>query len=245
MLKTIYSEAFRAPTFYEAFFEDSTQRANPGLHSEVVRSVEATVEQKAGRHRFLMGAFRTWWQDMIFLQANDDGTYSYRNAASIDNYGYNARAEGAVGDLSYGFSVTGAYSRRRSPDGTSELPAAPQLFGNARLAYDLPGVLPTVAIATSLVGKRPADRAVDGNFAVTPYAPAEVNLRLTLSDRIPGLRDLSYRLSGTYVTASHSPYVAGPIQTVDPAAPGPRPFAQLAPINRLTVFLTLQYDFSL
>lgn len=246
VLKTIYSEAFRAPTFYESYFEDDSQRPNPHLASEVVRSVEATFEQKAGRHRFLMGAFRTWWNDMIFLQANPDGqTYSYRNAASIDNYGYNARAEGSFGDLSYGLSVTGAQSRRSSDDGTTELPAAPQLFGNARVAYDFPGIFPTVALATSFVGKRLADRALDGNFAVTPSVPAEVELRLTLSDRIPGLRDLSYRLSGTYVTASHTPYVAGPIQTVDPAAPGPAPSAQLAPVNRLTAFLTLQYDFSL
>lgn len=245
VLKTIYSEAFRAPTFYEALYEDATQQPNPALRSEVVRSLEATIEQKAGKHRFLMGAFRTWWQDMIFLQANPDQTYTYRNASSIDNYGYNARAEGGFGDLAYGFSVTGAYSRRSTPDGSTALPAAPQLYGNARVAYDLPGSLPTVALATSFVGKRPADRAFDGNFAVTPYAPAEVELRLTLSDRIPGLRDLSYRLSGTYATASHSPYVAGPTQSVDPATVGPRPFAQLAPVNRFTTFLTLQYDFSL
>jgi outer membrane receptor for ferrienterochelin and colicins len=245
VLKTIYSEAFRAPTFYEAFYQAAQQRPAPDLRSEGVRSLEATVEQKIGKHRFLMGAFRTWWHDMIFLQAVDENTYQYGNGASIDNYGYNARTEGAMGELRYGFSVTGAYSRRRIPDGTEALPAAPQLFGNARIAYTLPGALPTVALATSFVGKRPADRANDGNFAVVPYAPAEVDLRLTLSGYVPGLRGLSYRLSANYVTASHSPYVAGPTQTVDTSAPGPRPYAELAPVNRFTTFLTLQYDFSL
>lgn len=245
VMKAIYSEAFRAPTFYESFYEDAKQRRAADLGSEVVRSVEATIEQKAGRHRFLMGAFRTWWKDMIFLEAIGDDTYMYRNAASIDNYGYNARAEGAVGDLSYGFSLTGAHTRRSTPDGTEALPTAPQLYGNARVAYDLPGGLPTVALATAFVGKRPADRAFDGNFGKTPYAPAQAELRLTLSGRVPGLRDLSYRLVGTYVTAAHSPYVAGPTQAVDPETPDPRPNAQLAPVNRLTTFLTLQYDFSL
>lgn len=245
VLKGIYAEAFRAPTFYEAFYEDASQRPNPNLRSEVVRSVETTVEQKVGAHRFMMGAFRTWWTNMIYIGADADGIYQSRNASSIDNYGYNARADGAFGDLSYGVSVTGAHSRRRTPDGTEVLPAAPQIYGNARLALDLPGALPTVAVATSFVGKRPADRVLDGNFALPPYAPAELELRLTLSDHMPGIRNLSYRVSGSYVTASRSPYVAGPTQTVDPNASGVRPLAELAPINRLTTFLTLQYDLSL
>ncbi len=244
VLKTIYSEAFRAPTFYELYYEDSGQLPASGLRSEVVRGVEATVEQKIGQHRFLMGGFRTSWRNMVYLGAADNGLIQYQNAASIENYGYNARADGGFGDFTYGLSVTGAHSRRKTPDGTEALPAAPQFYGNARVAYDLPGSWPTVALATSFVGRRPADRINDGGFAVPPYAPAEVELRLTLSDRVPGFRDLSYRLATSYVTASRSPYVAGPTQYVDPAAPGPSPVAELAPVNRLTTFLTLQYDFS-
>ena len=245
VLKVVYAEAFRAPTFYEAFYEGPGQRSPVGLRSETVRSLEATVEQKVGRHRFLMGAFRTWWRDMIYLETLEDGSLQYVNAASIDNFGYNARAQGAFGNLHYGLSVTGAYSRRNTPDGTEALPVAPQLFGNARLAYDFPGALPTVALATSLVGKRPADRAFDGGFAVTPVASAQVDLRLTLSDRFPGIPELSYRLSANYVTSSRSPYVVGPTQTGEADASGARPSAELAPINRLNTFLTLQYDLSL
>jgi hypothetical protein len=189
-----------------------------------------------------MGVFRTWWSDMIQLAAVEDGVFQYRNAAAIDNYGYNARVDGAVGDLRYGMSVTGARARRQTPDGTEVLPAAPQLFGNARVSYELPAGLPTVALATSLVGRRPADRILDGNFTPPPYAPTEVQLRLTLSGRVPGLSALSYRLATSYVTASRSPYVVGPTQAVDLTAPGPRPSAELAPVNRLTTFLTLQYD---
>jgi len=46
------------------------------------------------------------------------------------------------------------------------------------------------------------------------------------------------------VTASQSPYVAGPTQIVDPTA-SVRPTAELAPINRFTVFGTIQYDLPL
>jgi outer membrane receptor for ferrienterochelin and colicins len=243
VLKLIYSEAFRAPSFYEAFFETKDLHPSPDIKSEVVKSVEATLEQRAGQHRFLMGLFRSWWSGMISIEQLEDGTYQYRNNANVDNYGYNARAEGAFGDLRYGLSVTGAHSRRVSDTDSLELPVAPQLFGNARLSYDLPHAWPTVAVAATFVGKRPSDRVFDPTFASPAYAPAASQIRLTLSERVPGIDGLSYRLGATFVTASRSAYVAGPLQ-VAPADTPVRRDAELAPINRLSVFGTLQYDFS-
>jgi outer membrane cobalamin receptor len=241
VVKAIYSEAFRAPTFYEAYYESPQQHPSPDIHSEVVRGVESSVEQKVGPHRFLMGVFATRWSDMISLEVDASGLYQYRNVSSIDSYGYNARAEGAFGVLRYGLSVTGAHTRRNAPDGAEPLAAAPQLYGNFRLSYDLPDALPVVALAATFVGSRPADRALDGNFATTPYAPTSLELRATLSERVPGLPALSYRFGGSFVSASQSPYVAGPTQIVDPNA-AIRPQAELAPINRYTAFGTLQYD---
>jgi outer membrane cobalamin receptor len=242
--RAIYSEAFRSPTFYEAFFQDAQQHPAPDIHAEVVRGVECSIEQTMGSHRVLMGVFRTWWSDMISLEALPDGSYQYRNVASIDNYGYNARADGTLGPLRYGLSVTGAHTRGNGPDGDHPLPVAPQIFGNARLSYDLPELLPDVALATTFVGRRPADRALDGGFTPTPYAGPELRLRATASERFPAVPGLSYRLGAEYVTAAVSPYVAGPTQTVDPSL-DVHPSAELAPINRFTVFATLQYDLPL
>jgi outer membrane cobalamin receptor len=243
--KVLYSEAFRAPTFYEAFYESPQQHPSPNIRSEVVRSLESTLEQRVGRHRFLMGVFRTWWSDMIELQQLGADSFQYQNTSAIDNYGYNARADGTIGQLRYGMSVTGAYTRRVEPSGdTHALAVAPQLFGNLRASYDLPDYWPTVAVASTLVGKRPADRAFDGNFATTPYAPASVEVRLTLSERVPGVPNLSYRIGASFVSASRNPYVVGPNQIFGPDV-SPRPSAELVPINRFTTFGTLQYDLPL
>lgn len=241
--KATYAEAFRAPTYYEAYYETADQVPSPNLRPEVVRGAEASLEQAFGTHKLLMGVFRTWWSDMVaFRFADDVGKYRYENVSAIDNAGYNARIEGSFGELRYGLSVTGAHSRKTTPDGTKPLPVAPQLFGNARVSYDLPGRLPIVALASQLVGPRLADRALDGGFPTLPVAPTQVRLRLTVSDTITYVPGLSYRVGVDFATASRSAYVAGPNQYLDANDPD-RPSAQLAPVNRLTAFSTLQYEF--
>ena len=120
------------------------------------------------------------------------------------------------------------------------LTVAPQFFGNARVAYDFQDNWPTVALAMSFVGPRLADRALDGGFPVLPVAPMNVQTRFTVSGVIPKVSGLSYRLVGNVASASVNPYLAGPNQSVGPDnAP-----AELSPINRLTVFGTLNYDLS-
>ncbi len=244
VLKVSYAEAFRAPTFFEAFYESPDQKPNPDIHAETVRGAESSIEQRIGRHKILFGAFRTWWSDMISIRPIGDDVYQYENTSRIDNYGYNARAEGAIGNLRYGASVTGAYTRRKTPDGSESLPVAPQLFGNLRAAYDLPGYWPTIAAATAFVGKRSADRVNDGNFDPAPYAPVSAEIRLTLSERVPYVPGLSYRIGATYNTGNVSPYVAGPIQGVDAGA-AIRPSAELTPVVRFSTFGTLQWDLPL
>jgi outer membrane receptor protein involved in Fe transport len=242
VLKLIYAEAFRVPTYYELYYEAAgSQTAAPNLRSESVRSAEASVEQKWGAHRLLFGVFRTWWSDMVASEVLADGTSQYQNLSHIDNFGFNAQLEGSRGDVRWGLSVTEAYTRRQTTDGSQMLPVSPSLFGNARIAYDLPGALPTVALAATLVGSRLADRANDGSYVPLPTAPAQARLRLTVSDKVPGHEALSWRVSAEYATAGSSAYVAGPA----PSAGGPAPRAELAPVNRFTAFASLQYDLGL
>jgi outer membrane receptor for ferrienterochelin and colicins len=247
VVKGVYSEAFRAPNYFESIYRlnDSSGEANQ-LNPEVVRGLEATVEQRFGAQRFLLGGYRTWWHDMISLTLLDPatGALAYRNASKIDNYGLNALFEGSQGQWRYGASLTWAYARRIIEGQTLRLPVAPQVFGNARLSYDLPGDWPTLALATSFVGSRLADRANDGNFPVTPRAPASLTLRGTVSGDVPHVPGLGYRLSVNYVTGDVSPYVVGPNQVEDPSV-SPRPNADLAPVNRLSTFATLFYNLPL
>jgi len=236
--KIIYSEAFRPPNYYEYHYAGGP---NPSLRSETERSVEASFEQRIGAHRLLLGAFRSWWSDMVQLVFNPEtNNLGYENASTIDNYGVNGVVDGQQGAFHYGLSFTGAFTRRRAGDVSTRLTVAPQVFGNARVAYDLPHSLPTLALAASVVGPRLADRALDGNFAVEPKAPTQVQLRATAGGDLRAIPGLTYRVSFDYAVSSTNPYVAGPTQFVDPSAPN-RPVAELAPVNRMTFFLTLQY----
>ncbi|HEY3595381.1 MAG TPA: hypothetical protein VGL13_15950, partial [Polyangiaceae bacterium] len=141
--------------------------------------------------------------------------------------------------LRYGLNVTGAYARRTNPDGTTQpLSVAPQIYGNAHVSYDLPGDWPVLGLAALYVGRRPADRAFDGGFTPTPYAPPQLELRATISGQIPGIAGLSYRVFADYAVADRNPYVVGPVQIATPAQPS----AQLSPVDQFRTTVGLQYD---
>jgi outer membrane receptor protein involved in Fe transport len=258
-IKIIYSEAFRSPTIYEQTYSDGVTQVPAGhLKPETVRSVESSLEQRFGAHRVLVGAFRSWWDDMVLissltpdevaaaiaagqLSSDASSVLQYRNESSITNYGFNGAFEGSLsgGVLRYGLNVTGAYARRSHADGTSQrLTVAPQWYGNAHFSYDLPGDLPVFGLTALFVGRRPADRAFDGGFDPTPYAPAQFQFRATLSGVVPGVRGLSYRVSADYAAADRNPYVIGPVQFAVPTQPS----AQLSPVDQLRTTVGFQYD---
>jgi outer membrane cobalamin receptor len=259
-LKLIYSQAFRAPSAYEIEYANPTYQIKPAaLSAETVRSVEGSLEQRFGSQRILLGAFRSWWRDMVSLRALnatelaaalaggqlDSGAteaYQYRNLAKIQNYGINASFEGSLlGDrLRYGLNLTDAVSRVDQGDGSPhELTVGPSLFGNARVAYDFSQPWPTLGLAMQYLGRRPADRAFDGGFAQTPYADPHVELRLTASGETPLLSGLGYRVIGDYAFAKTAPYVIGPNQD---AADATTPY-ELAPVRRMQLFLELEYQY--
>lgn len=259
-LKAIYAEAFRAPTAYELLFSDPDAQVRAGeLQPETVRSIEGSIEQTFGTQRILFGVFQSRWSNMVQLGTLSDeevanaiaagelsdgveGAGQYRNVARVDNYGYNASYEGMALDrrLRYTLNVTGAYTRIDVGDGTPpRVPTVgPQLFGNARISYDLGAPLPTLALAAHGFGSRPADRAFDGGFTEKPYASAGLELRATISGPVPGVEGLRYRASTTYATAKKGAYVVGPnLYAADETTR-----AELSPVSRLTGFVGLEYQ---
>lgn len=268
--KAIYSEAFRTPSWQESEWSSAQQIVADRLQPESVRSVEALLDQSLGAHHLMFGLFRSWWSDLVELhllsleeinQAASRGQVlidaynvsQYRNVASIENYGFNAGYDGsfAEGRLRYALNVTGSIARGNSADrGSEPLGVAPQFFGNARLSYALPTGWPALAIAAQFVNKRPADRAFTGRFSPAPYAPANVELRGTVSGAFPGVQGLSYRLSVDYNFAGRGPYVVGPTQdargVLEPSFIPTVPrhaAAELNPIDRVRTTLGLQYEF--
>lgn len=259
-LRAMYAEAFRAPSVYEAFYSETTYWAKShDLSPESVRSVELSLEQRAGAHRVFAGVFRSWWQNMIFLETitGEDvaveiargelepwvtDAIQYRNVAEIDNHGLNAGVDGGFleGKLRYGASMTGAVSRRHNSDGTTQpLTVGPAVSGNARISYDFAGDLPVLAVVGQLIGARAADRAYDGGFSTKPFVGTSAVLRGTVSGGMPWIEGLSYRVTAEYATASHAPYVVGPQQYAADASDT----ADLSPIDRFRTGVGLQYDF--
>jgi outer membrane receptor for ferrienterochelin and colicins len=266
-LKGSYAEAFRSPSYVETDYTSTIQLVPGRIVPEGVRSVEGSLEQKIGAQRLLFGVFRSWWQNMIENHVlsleeqreavgrgeallNAFGVAQFRNVSRIDNWGLNATFEGTSGgaqELHYGLNATAAIARREEP-GTPRvpLPVAPQLFGNARIAYDIPGEWPTLGLAAHYLAKRPIDRAYDGGWANGTYAPPQLEMRATISGSIPFVKGLSYRITGTYSIAERGPYVVGAEQVYEGirfpnGAPAPTS-PQLLPLDQLRTSIGLQYD---
>ena len=260
-LKGSYAEAFRSPSYAETDYHSTVQLPVVGrLLPERVRSVEGSFEQKLGAQRILFGVFRSWWADIVenhVLSVSEQeaavargeiglatfGVSQFRNVSKIENYGMNGTFEGTAGpdrQLHYGLNATAAIARRDEIGVTSvPLAVAPQLFGNARLAYDIPGDWPTLAIAAHYVGRRPIDRAYDGGWPTGNNAPAQLETRGTIVGPLPILRGLTYRLTATYAIAERGPYVVGAQQAFENTDRSP----QLLPLDRFRTSIGLQYDF--
>jgi outer membrane receptor for ferrienterochelin and colicins len=256
-LKLIYSQAFRAPSFYESDFSHPLQPAAVGLRPEYEESVEASLEQRVAGHRLFFGAFATHWTDLIDFyrfsareaaQYVAEGkaflppAYIERNLSSIRNWGFNAAFEGtqASNALQYGVNLTAAlaFEQDTGQDATP-LPISPRAFGNAHVSYDLPGALPTVALAASAESARPFQGAFTSGYMPIPYSPAQLIVQATVSGPIPVVPGLSYRITGFYAAADREPYLYGPAVTPSPQTPSP----SLVPIDRARATAGLTYEF--
>ncbi len=263
-VKTSYSEAFRAPSWSETDLANYRVAPAIGLLPEKVRSIEGSVEQRFGTQRVLAGVFRSDWDNLVALEplsAADQldlqrqgrlplfvppGVAQYRNVGTVENYGINASFEGSLvtGQLRYAVNATEAYTRTRIGGTTELLPVAPQFFGNARIAYAFGGAAPTIALGVSHLGRRPADRPLVAGGPLV-FVPALTELRLTLTGAVPLVRGLSYRVSAAYATSETSAYTAGPnlaLTNNGPSTTTPPPLG-LAPVDRMSAFVGLKYDF--
>jgi len=265
-LKAIYSEAFRAPSWQETSSFSPFQIVAKELRPETVRSAEAVFDQALGSHHLLFGVFRSWWNDLVeahllsseevveaqrrheidLLSGNHQQT-QYRNVSSIDNYGFNAGYDGSLGEgrFRYGASVTGAVARQHEGSAPAQtLKVAPQFFGNLRFSYDLPGDLPTLAVAAHYIARRPTDRVFQ--FDPPVYASPQLELRGTVSGPLGFVKGLSYRGSANYAFASRGAYVIGPNQGINLNPTGVGDYygpPERIPVDQFRVMVGLQYDF--
>jgi outer membrane receptor protein involved in Fe transport len=220
--KIMYAEAFRAPTAFDIYYYDPTTQIPGGdLKPEVVRSIEASYEQRFGAQIFQIGVFRSWWQDLLLSEELsedevldlvakgelEDGTESgvqVRNVEKIRSFGANVAYDGSLegGRFRYGASLTQAFARKDDDDPSTpptELAVAPSLFANARISYDLAHGLPTIGLAARWVDRRPADDYPEGG-----HARPNIELRAALSGPIAA--GFSYLATVNYQTAESGAY---------------------------------------
>ena len=252
-LKLIYSTAFRAPTAWDVYYGDPSYwiPGGEGLEPEGVRSVEVSAEQRFGSQRLFLGAFRSWWEDLVLLQdltedevaaaigsglllPETQAGVQLRNVSKIESYGWSAGYYGALGggSLRYGVSLTQAHTRIREPGGASELvPVAAPTVGNARVAWSLPDAWPTLALAARYVSRRPTTDYVRD---LPQYVDPQVELRAAVSGELP-IDGLSYRFTANYSFLDSGPYAVG-------ATPADGSARQLLPIDQFRLGVGLQYD---
>lgn len=256
-LRSIYSEAFRAPNFWQSDYGDPLKARSESLDPERVRSVEGSFEQRFGAHRLFFGVFWSSWRDLIELRPLDAAQAraaaerrllaiavagvahsQHQNAARIRSAGFNAGVDGRFGErVRYGLTLTEAYSRRRGAEGESTpLPVAPHLTGNGRIALELAEPYPTLGLAASLLSPRLIDRAA--GFDPTPYAPARLHLSAAATGRLPIGSGWSYRLRAERIFGTDGPYAIGNLLVGTPENPSP----QFSPSAAYRWTLGIHYD---
>jgi outer membrane receptor for ferrienterochelin and colicins len=255
-LKAIYSEAFRAPTAFDIYYNDPTTQIPGGksLTPERVRSAEVSMEQRAGSHIFEVSAYYSKWRDLFLgtdasgdalaaasargeLSDGTDEAVQIQNVSRITSYGMDLGYRGSMlaRRLGYAIGITGAFARREEPGGERErLAVMPHAFANARVSYELGGKLPTLALAGRFVPRRPLETYPEDTreFAI-PFG----EIRAVISGPI-GATGLSYSLSGNVITAKTTAYVAGDY-------PLPNGETEKSPNDRLSIGAGLSYDLPL
>jgi outer membrane receptor for ferrienterochelin and colicins len=114
------------------------------------------------------------------------------------------------------------------------------MFGNARIAYELPTGWPTLALSGHYLARRPIDRAYDSNWPPEgTYAPPQLELRAAVTGPVPFVKGLSYRFTANYGFADRGPYVVGAEQVFEGLN---QRSPQLLPLDRFRTGILLQYD---
>jgi hypothetical protein len=119
---------------------------------------------------------------------------------------------------------------------------APRFFGNARVLYDFPGDWPSLGVAAQFKSDALTDRSLDGGWPRMPIAPAQLELRATVTGPLPAWHALTYRVSADYAFADRAPYVVGLHQTYYPTNRAYDTW-DLAPVDTFRVTAGVQVDF--
>ncbi|HEY9067787.1 MAG TPA: TonB-dependent receptor, partial [Burkholderiaceae bacterium] len=176
-VKWTQGSAFREPNAYERLYGDDTQKGNPRLKVETLRSRELLALWRPAESLTLEASFYSFRiRDLVELMTDDDGVNVFRNRGELESRGADLTATYV---WPHGTQLRVSLSRQRAIDRETgaTLSGAPRTL--AKFAWTVPAALPgaTFGLNGQYVSSRltRSDARLDGYFranAQLSYAPA-------------------------------------------------------------------------
>lgn len=161
-IKALYGAAFRAPSFYERFYEDdgASQKQPASLHPETVRTFEVELEQRVGMITSSISAYTLTTNALINLTLDpNDSLLVFQNEGAPTSRGVELEVRGTIGRVSGRGSVSWQ-------DGVDEqrarLADSPRRLARLGMSVPFAGDRANVAVELRHVGER---RTLDGRAA--------------------------------------------------------------------------------
>jgi iron complex outermembrane receptor protein len=162
--KLLYGSAFRAPSAYEAYYNDGglSQLANPNLQPETIQSWELSWERRWGLAlRTLASLYHYRVEDLITQMDIVGGLFQYQNAASMTANGLELEAEYA---WSSGVRLKGSYAWQNVEAANGNTPTnSPEHLAKLNLAAPLPYGLQAGAELLAMSKRNTMSGEVDAN----------------------------------------------------------------------------------
>ena len=114
-VKLLYSQAFRAPSYFELFYAGDPLKANPNLKPETIRTGELVFEKYLGDHVRLSASGYVYHVKGLISQETDpiDSLIKYNNNEQVASKGLEFEIEGK---LASGFEGNLAYTLQKTQD---------------------------------------------------------------------------------------------------------------------------------
>lgn len=189
-VKLLYGHAFRAPNPFEQFYVASTtNKANPDVKPEKIKTYELVIEQYLGSHLRALGSLYQYDITGLISQTTDptDGLLFYSNVDNITARGVELTMEGKwpsglEGRLSYALQTT------HNDETERQLTNSPQHLAKANL------IVPVIAdkLFAGLEGRYTSSRLTLGGNNASPFYILNLSL---FSQRIVKGWELSAHLN--------------------------------------------------
>ncbi len=172
-LKILYGSAYRAPSFYEAFYQDGgiSAKANPELKSEKIETYEVNwLEQIGPRFLLSVSVYKDNIKNLISQETDPaDGLLQYQNIGKVDGLGCTGSIWAELGKAKAKFSYT--LQQTEDKDSGELLENSPQNYGNAGIAFPLYKEKIKTGVSLVYLGKRKTFAGGE----VDPYALINLN----------------------------------------------------------------------